>query len=99
MTPKDHYIAAGIDRRLYHNIFHKNTYHPSKNTAIALGMALHLNREEMNEFLEKTGYILTNSSILDLIIMFCIQMQIYEIGDINAILLAMEQKPLIKTIE
>jgi hypothetical protein len=59
-------------------------------------MALRLDKPEMEELLGSCGYALNYQSIVDLVIMLCIEKKIYKIFDINALLLEMKQDVLIK---
>jgi hypothetical protein len=69
-------------------------YHPSKNTAIAFGIALELGHEEFVQLLQSAGYAFNRASIPDLVVMFCVQNSIYDLHDVNALLVALEQKTL-----
>jgi hypothetical protein len=80
------YERANLHRSHYHRLTHDSKIHPEKNTIIALGIALKLNIEELNLFLASEGYILSNSSISDLIVKFAIEKKMYNIMDIDAML-------------
>jgi len=80
------YRRAYIDRRVFSKIRSDADYHPSKETAIALALALKLTRENAGELLEAAGYALSRSSVFDLIISFCIERGIFDICDVNDIL-------------
>ncbi|GHU61793.1 hypothetical protein FACS189445_4160 [Spirochaetia bacterium] len=95
LSPADLYKAADIDRKLYSKIMGKRDYRPSKNTVIAFGLALKLSDTEMDQLLNNAGFTLSRSVITDLIIAFCLENGIYEITDVNAILVAKEQ-PLLR---
>lgn len=77
------YHRAMIDRRLFSKIRSDRNYHPSKNTAIALGLALHLTCEEMEALLAAAGYTLSDSNQSDLTIQFCVERKIYQLMDVN----------------
>ncbi|GHT97748.1 hypothetical protein FACS1894142_2940 [Spirochaetia bacterium] len=91
LSPADLYKAADIDRKLYSKIMGEHDYHPSKNTVIAFGLALKLSDNEMDQLLDSAGFTLSKSVITDLIIAFCLEHMIYEIPDVNALLVAKEQ--------
>ena len=88
------YKKAWVDRKLSSRIMTTRDYHPSKNTALAFGLALELKQDEFNELLESAGYALSRSSIPDLVIMFCVQSKVYDLHDVNALLVVLEQKTL-----
>lgn len=96
MSDSDVYTQAWIDRRHFFKITNERLYHPTKKTVIAIGIALKLNIQEMDEFLASCGFRLSYQSISDLVIMFCIEREIYNIFDINALLVIMKQDVLIK---
>jgi hypothetical protein len=94
LVPKEVYEGAGIDRRLFSKINTDDNYHPTKPTAIALGISLQLPESEMHDFLHSAGYSLTNSSVSDLVILFCVQNNIFSLMDVNALLFEVGEKPL-----
>lgn len=87
------YRKANIDRRLFSKIRNSN-YTPSKETAVALAIALKLNLNETNNLLEKAGYVLSGSKTFDVIIRYCILHKQYDIFEINNILFYNDQKTL-----
>lgn len=89
------YKRARIDRRHFSKIRSNPDYNVSKNTAIALALALELNKEDTDHLLESTGYVLSDSNIFDLVIQFFIEKQIYDIDLINESLDYFKLKPLI----
>jgi hypothetical protein len=94
MSPSVLYKGAWIDKKLYSKIMGERNYHPSKNTVLAFGFSLGLDREAMDLLLKSAGYQLSNSSIFDLVIMFCLENQLYNLHDVNALLLTADQKVL-----
>ena len=94
MTPAQLYNDAWIKKQLYSKIMGERNYHPSKNTAISFGLSLRLNQESMDELLESAGYRFSNSSIFDLVILFCLNNGVYNLHDVNALLLSVDQKVL-----
>lgn len=77
------YNKADIDRRLFSKIRSDTEYHPSKNTAIRLCLALELNIAETEDILERAGYCLSLSDTTDLVIRYCIEHKIYDIISVN----------------
>jgi hypothetical protein len=94
MTAAQLYNGAWIKKQLYSKIMGERNYHPSKNTVIAFCLSLRLNHEEAEELLEVAGYRFSNSSIADLVILFCLDHDLYELHDVNALLLSVDQKVL-----
>lgn len=85
------YRRADIDRRLFSKIRSNPDYHPSKQTAVALSLALHLSKEQTEELLASAGHVLSRSMIRDVIVLFCIERQIYDLHDVNEVLAYFQQ--------
>lgn len=88
------YKKAGIDRRHFSKIRSNPNYRPSKNTVIALALALELDRDETEHLLDSAGYSLSDSETFDLVIQFCLEKRIYNIHDVNQALAYFSLKPL-----
>ncbi|MHB1652667.1 MAG: helix-turn-helix domain-containing protein [Desulfitobacteriaceae bacterium] len=95
----DIYKRAGIDRRLFSKIRSNPNYKPGKNTAIALAMAIELNKNQIVKLLGAAGYSLSESDTFDLVIQFCLEKKIYNLHDINQALDYFSLKPLAGVIE
>ena len=98
LSPSELYKAAWIDKRLYSKIMSTGNYRPAKNTAISFGLALKLKGEEFGDFLRNAGFALSDSLIFDLVIRFCVEREIYDLRDVNALLLQADQKTLAKEV-
>jgi hypothetical protein len=96
MSPAELYKAAWIDKRLYSKIMTTANYRPAKNTAISFGLALKLKPDEFDSFIQNAGFALSESSIFDLIIRFCVERDIFDLHDVNALLSYKDQKTLAK---
>jgi hypothetical protein len=94
LSPAELYKRANIDRRQYSRFMGPEGRHPSMNTAISFSLALKLERSEFDEFLQTAGYALSNSSSRDVCIMYCLEKNIYDIDDVNALLFAIGIEPL-----
>ena len=79
------YKKAEVNRATYSKIrsMRKTNYRPSKPTVIKLCLALELNEEQTQEMLHTVGYGMSNSSLVDKIIMFFIKHKIYDIFEID----------------
>ena len=83
LDSKDVYEAANIDRRLFSKILSDTYYQPSKETAIYLCLALHLNIEEAEDFLATAGYALSRSKISNIVIEYFIRTGNYSIKELE----------------
>ena len=84
----DIYKRANVDRKLFSKIRSNPAYKPSKATALAFALALHLDLDETNDLIGRAGYVLSHSSKADLAVEYCIKHQIYNIDRINEALYA-----------
>ena len=83
----DCYKAANMDKRLFSKIRCNPNYHPEKKTAISLAIALELNLEQTNDLLKKAGYVLSKNDKRDVIVMFFIEQNIFDVFELDGILL------------
>ena len=81
--PSDIYKKAEINKDLFAKIKGNKNYHPTKDTAVAFAIALHLNLDETENLIGRAGYTLSNSIKRDLIIRCYIEAKVFNIGEIN----------------
>lgn len=86
------YKAAHMDRRLFSKIISDRRYQPSKDTVLALAIALGLNLSETKDLLERAGYTLSHSNKRDVIIEYFIRECVFSLADINEVLYKLGQK-------
>ena len=81
----DLYRKAEISRAVYSKIrsMRETDHRPSKPTVIKLCLALQLNSKETQEMLHTVGYGMSNSSLIDKIIMFFIDHNEFDIFKID----------------
>jgi transcriptional regulator with XRE-family HTH domain len=79
------YRRAQVDRRVFSKIL-SGYNKPSRDTAIALSIALKLDLEDTIDFLSRAGYTLSHSNKKDVVIEYFIREKHYNIFDINEVL-------------
>lgn len=86
MKPSHCYKKANMDKRRFSKIKCDKYYHPQKETAIRLALALELDLEQTKEFLMKAGYALSHSDKRDVIVEFFIKEKQYNLMEIDGVL-------------
>ena len=77
------YKRAGLDRKLFSKIRSNPAYQPQKKTAFVLCISLQLSLDESKSLLCSAGYTFSNSHLLDLIVQYCIEHEIYNLYEVN----------------
>ena len=85
-TDPEVYKRANVDRKLFSKIRCSEDYIPKKKTIVALAIALRLNLDDTKDLLASAGLMLTNNSKADVIVSFCIENELYDIFEVNALL-------------
>ena len=85
------YKKANLSKQHFSKLRNNPDYKPTKQTAIALAIALELDLEQTKDLIGRAGYALTNSSKFDLIICYFIEQRKYNIVEINLALYEFDQ--------
>ena len=85
------YKKANLSKQHFSKIRNNPDYKPTKQTAIALALALELNLEQTKDLIGRAGYALSNSSKFDLIICYFIEQKNYNVVEINMALYEFDQ--------
>ena len=82
----DVYKKANLDRKHFSKIRSNVKYKPTKKTALALAIALHLNMDETKDLLARAELALSPSNRGDLVVSYFIEHEKYDIWEINNML-------------
>lgn len=93
-TDPEIYKKANVTAKHFSKIRNDPEYKPTKQTAIAFAVALNLSYDETQEFIGRAGYMLTRSSISDIVVEYFLRNQNYNIIELNIALFEYGQKTL-----
>ena len=82
----DVYNRIAMDRKTFNKIKNNPEHHPQRKTALQLAIGLRLNLDLASDFIGKAGYAFSRSSKSDVILTYCIENQIMDTFQIDAIL-------------
>lgn len=94
-TDTEVYRKALIDRRHFSKIRSNPNYQPSKETVLSFILALELNVDQAIDLLQSAGFAFNKSNKSELIILYCIEEEIYDINEVNFALQSFNQ-PLLR---
>jgi hypothetical protein len=86
LSDVDVYKRANLDRRLFSKMRKEKSYKPSKNTALAIVIALELDKAAADDLLSRAGFALSGGNKDDVIIRYFIEHKQYDINIINEVL-------------
>lgn len=92
MTNAECYTRAFSTKSVFSKIKNNPNHKPAKPTVAGFVMALELSYDEAKEMFEKAGYSLTRSNVFDIIIEWFLRERIYNIFEINEVLLEYDQQ-------
>ena len=94
LTGPQVYHAALMDKRLYSKIISNSAYQPSRETALALALAIRLPLFEAKELLSRAGYTLSETCRRDQILVYFFQHPQPSLIMINGVLETLNESPI-----
>lgn len=94
MSDVECYKKANVSKQTWHKIMTDKHYKPNKKTAISFAVALELSLDEAQNLLASVGFILSDSSLFDVIIKYCLENGIYDVFEIDSALFKYDQETL-----
>lgn len=92
------YKKANVSKQTWHKLMTDKHYKPNKKTAISFAVALELSLDEAQKLLSAVGFVLSDSSLFDVIIKYCLENEIYDVFEIDSALFKYDQETLFSSI-
>lgn len=92
------YKKANVSKQTWHKLMTDKHYKPNKKTAISFAIALELSLDETQKLLSSVGFVLSDSSLFDVIIKYCLENEIYDVFEIDLVLFKYDQETLFSKI-
>ena len=83
LKTKEVYKGANITKQNFSKIKNDIYYQPSKGTALALAISLHLDLEETQDLIRRAGFTLSHTIKSDVIVEYFIKEKFYDVKEIN----------------
>lgn len=91
MTDVEAYKRANLSRQLFAKIRKDDGYRPTKQTAVALALALGLDLPQTQALLARAGYALGHASKFDVIVEYFVTHGVHDVFAVNEMLFAFDQ--------
>ena len=88
---KEIYNAANLSKKVFSSIFSKKNYHPSKNTVLALCVALRLDTREAGDLLARAGYAFSPADTTDCVVRWFLDNGEFNVFEVNYVLCDLSQ--------
>lgn len=97
LTDAEVYKRANLSRQLFSKLRRDAGYRPTKQTAVALAMALGLDLDETSRLLARAGFALSHASRFDIIVEYFLAHGCHDVFQLNEMLFAFDQ-PLVGSL-
>ena len=92
------YKRANVSKQTWHKLMTDKNYKPNKKTAVSFAIALELTLQETQNLLSSVGFVLSDSSLSDVIIKYCLENSVYDVFEIDSVLFKYDQETLFSTL-
>ena len=90
-TNVDIYTAANLSKKVFSAIFSRKNYHPSKNTVLALCLALRLDMGAAEDLMARAGYAFSPADTTDCVVRCFLDNGEFSVYEVNLVLYDMKQ--------